>query len=102
MQSNYGSILGQYGEKAKMTVKKFLEANMVHFLGSDVHRQNTIYKKIPQALQEIESIVGEQKLEELTTINPRLALENKRIDIEEPEEVTLTFKEKIMMYLKRN
>ena len=23
MQSNYGSILGQYGEKAKMTVKKF-------------------------------------------------------------------------------
>ena len=102
MQSNYGSILGQYGEKAKMTVKKFLEANMVHFLGSDVHRQNTIYKKIPQALQEIENIVGEQKLEELTTINPRLALENKRIDIEEPEEVTLTFKEKIMMYLKRN
>lgn len=75
---------------------------MVHFLGSDVHRQNTIYKKIPQALQEIENIVGEQKLEELTTINPRLALENKRIDIEEPEEVTLTFKEKIMMYLKRN
>ena len=102
MQSNYGSILGQYGEKAKMTVKKFLEANMVHFLGSDVHRQNTIYKKIPQALQEIENIVGEQKLEELTTINPRLALENKRIYIEEPEEVTLTFKEKIMMYLKRN
>ena len=102
MQSNYGSILGQYGEKAKMTVKKFLEANMVHFLGSDVHRQNTIYKKIPQALQEIENIVGEQKLEELTTINPRLALENKRIDIEDPEEVTLTFKEKIMMYLKRN
>ena len=113
MQSNYGSILGQYGEKAKMTVKKFLEANMVHFLGSDVHRQNTIYKKIPQALQEIENIVGEQKLEELTTINRlmysnnhsrgyALALENKRIDIEEPEEVTLTFKEKIMMYLKRN
>ena len=102
MQSNYGSILGQYGEKAKMTVKKFLEANMVHFLGSDVHRQNTIYKKIPQALKEIENIVGKQKLEELTTINPKLALENKRIDIEEPEEVTLTFKEKIMMFLKRN
>ena len=31
-QSNYGSILGNYGEKAKILVKKLLEANMVHFL----------------------------------------------------------------------
>ena len=86
MQANYGSILGQYGDKAEIIVRKFLENNMIHFLGSDVHRQNTIYKMIPQALEEIEEIVGKQKLEELTTINPKLALENKRIDIEEPEE----------------
>lgn len=101
MQANYGSILGQYGEKAEMIVKKFLEANMIHFLGSDVHRQNTIYKRIPQALDKIRDIVGEQKLEELTTINPKLVLGNKRIEVEEPEKVTLTFKEKLMMYLKR-
>lgn len=101
MQANYGSILGQYGEKAEMIVKKFLEANMIHFLGSDVHRQNTIYKRIPQALDKIRDIVGEQKLEELTTINPKLVLGNKRIEVEEPQKVTLTFKEKLMMYLKR-
>lgn len=101
MQANYGSILGQYGEKAEIIVKKFLEANMIHFLGSDVHRQNTIYKRIPQALDKIKDIVGEQKLEELTTINPKLVLGNKRIEIDEPQEVTLTFKEKLMMYLKR-
>ena len=102
MQANYGSILGQYGDKAEIIVRKFFESNMIHFLGSDVHRPNTIYKKIPQALEEIEEIVGKQKLEELTTINPKLALENKRIDIEEPEETKLTFKEKLIMYLKRN
>ena len=102
MQANYGSILGQYGDKAEIIVRKFFESNMIHFLGSDVHRPNTIYKKIPQALEEIEEIVGKQKLEELTTINPKLALENKRIDIEEPEEARLTFKEKLIMYLKRN
>lgn len=102
MQANYGSILGQYGDKAEIIVRKFLESNMIHFLGSDVHRPNTIYKRIPQALEEIEEIVGKQKLEELTNINPKLALENKRIDIEEPEEVRLTFKEKLIMYLKRN
>ena len=83
------------------TVKKFLENDMIHFLGSDVHRQNSIYKKIPQALEEISEIIGEEKLEKLTTVNPKLALENKRIDIEEPEEFSLTFKEKLMMHLKK-
>ncbi len=101
MQANYGSILGQYGEKAKFTVKKFLESDMVHFLGSDVHRPKTIYPKIPQALEEIEKIIGKEKLEKLTTINPKLALENKRIDIEEPKEISLTFKDKLMMLLKK-
>lgn len=101
MQANYGSILGQYGEKAEIIVRKFLENNMIHFLGSDVHRQNTVYKRISQALEEIREIVGDEKLEELTTKNPQLALNNKRIEIEEPEEVTLTFKEKLIMHLKR-
>ena len=90
MQANYGSILGQYGEKAQMIVRRFLENNMIHFLGTDVHRQNTIYKRIPHALKEIEEIVGRVKLEQLTTINPQLALENKRIDIDDPEEFSLT------------
>ena len=101
MQANYGSILGQYGEKAEIIVRKFFEANMIHFLGSDVHRQNTIYKKIPQALEEIKNIVGDEKLEEITTKNPKLALNNKRIEIDEPDDVTLTLKEKLIMYLKR-
>lgn len=101
MQANYGSILGQYGENAKMIVKKFLENDMIHFLGSDVHRQNSIYKKIPQALEEIRKIIGEEKLEKLTTTNPKLVLGNKKIDIEEPEEFSLTFKEKLMMHLKK-
>lgn len=101
MQANYGSILGRYGQKAEFIVKKFFENNMIHFLGSDVHRQSTIYKTIPEALSKIEAIIGEDKLKELTTTNPELALKNKRIDIEEPTEVTLTWKEKLMMYLKR-
>lgn len=101
MQANYGSIIGQYGEKAKLIVRKFLENDMIHFLGSDVHRKNTIYKRIPQALEEIREIVGDQKLEELTTTNPELALNNKRIEIQEPKEIKLTLKEKLMMYLKK-
>lgn len=101
MQANYGSILGQYGVKAQMMVEKFLENNSIHFLGSDVHRQNTIYSKIPYAINRIGDIVGQNKLEELTEINPKLALANKRIEIDEPYEVTLSFKEKIMMLMKK-
>lgn len=101
MQANYGSIVGQYGEKAEVIVRKLLENNMIHFLGSDVHRQKTIYKRIPEALNEIEEIVGSTKLEELTTTNPILVLSNKKIDIDPPIELTLSFKEKLLMYLKK-
>jgi protein-tyrosine phosphatase len=101
MQSNYASIIGYYGEKAQMIVKKLLENNMVHFLGSDVHRENTIYPKIPRILEELSQIISQEKIEELTTINPKLVLQNKRIDIEEPNKIELTLKEKIMMKLKR-
>ena len=101
MQVNFGSIIGQYGSKAEFMVKRFYENNMVHFIGSDVHRQNSTYPKIPMCLEEIQKIIGRAKLEELTEINPRLVLENKKIDIDDPIEFSLTFKEKMMMNLKR-
>ena len=101
MQANYGSIIGQYGEKAQIIVRKFFENNMVHFLGSDVHRPNTIYPKIPQILREIESIIGSEKLEELTTKNPKLLLNNKKIEIEEPTDIKLTLKENMIINFKR-
>lgn len=100
MQCNFGSIIGQYGNSVKMFVKKMFENNYVHFLGSDVHRQNTIYKKIPECLMEIEKIIGEEKLKQITTINPALALANKRIDVDTPMKFELSFKEKMLMNLK--
>ena len=101
MQSNYGSIIGLYGEKAQLIVRKLLENDMVHFLGSDVHKKNSIYPRISQALSEMKIIIGEDKLEELTTINPSLVLENKKIDIDEPREFKLSLKEKMIVNLKR-
>ena len=101
MQANYGSIIGQYGEKAQIIVKKFLENNMIHFLGTDVHRQNTIYAKIPEILVELTELIGENKLKELSDTNPRLVLHNKKIDIEEPSKVELTLKERIIMNFKK-
>ncbi len=101
MQANFGSILGIYGEKAQIIVRKFFESNMIHFLGTDVHRQNSIYPKVPEALVEITKIIGDEKVKELTKINPRLVLHNKKIEIETPQKVELTLKEKIIMNFKK-
>lgn len=97
MQANYGSILGYYGSKAQIIVKKFLESDMIHFLGSDVHREKTLYPKISEALFEIEDIIGKSKLEELTEINPRKVLQNASIDIEDPKEFKFSLKEKMQL-----
>ena len=99
LQSNYGSIIGQYGKKAQNLVKKMFENNLVHFLGSDVHRQDTVYKKIPECLMEIRRIISDDYLEEITTLNPELALANKRIDIRKPKKIEYNFKDKILMNL---
>lgn len=101
MQVNYGSILGMYGESAKFIARKLFENDMVHFLGSDVHRVNSVYKKVPEALEKIIEIIGEEKLEELTTINPGLVLENKSIDIDEPSKIKLSLTEKIKLKMKK-
>jgi protein-tyrosine phosphatase len=97
MQANYGSIIGEYGSKAQLMLKHMLQNNLVHVLGTNSHRQNTIYPRIPEISREIIGLIGQERLEELTTTNPKLILNNKRIDIREPHKIELTLKEKIMM-----
>jgi len=84
MQSNYGTMIGQYGAESKRTIKKMLKHNMVHFLGSDVHRPNTIYPKINQAKNEIKKIIGTEMLEKISNAYPQQVIEGKTIEIEEP------------------
>lgn len=86
-QANYGSIIGVYGNKIKETVQKLLTHNMIHFLGSDNHRPNTIYRAMPEIIKNVNKLIGEDKQNELTTINPMNILENKDIDVEEPETI---------------
>lgn len=95
MQSNYGSFIGQYGKKAKIIMKKLLQNDMIHILGTDVHRVNTIYPKIPQILSSMEKFIGKERLELITKINPELILENKEVDILKPREIKISIFDKI-------
>ena len=78
-QSNYGSILGLYGLSAKYVFKKMLKNNIVHLLGTDVHRQNTIYPKTPKAIDKISKIISNNYLEDLITNNAEQILNGENL-----------------------
>lgn len=78
-QSNYGSILGLYGLSAKFTVKKMLKEGLVNFLGTDVHRQGSIYPQVPKALKKISKLVSDEYLDDLTTNNANIILNGENL-----------------------
>ncbi len=87
MQSNYGSILGQYGKEAQKALVKMLKNNMVHFLGTDTHRTGFIYGHFDKVEREFLKCISEEKFQELTTTNAEKILNNEPIEIEKPTAV---------------
>ena len=78
-QSNYGSTIGMYGIEAKKTLKKLLKNDYISFFGSDVHRVDQVYSKIPKILKKLNKWISSEKLEELTTLNAQKVLNNELI-----------------------
>lgn len=100
MQSNYGSILGQYGSKAQIVLEKMLKNNLVNFLGSDAHRDKSIYTKIDKASSKIKDIIGKKAFDEITHYNPIKVIKNEVIEIESfPTSIKYTITDKIKMGL---
>lgn len=79
LQANYGSLIEIYGKEAKKTLKKLLKLDLISFLGTDTHKQGTIYKQIPHILKKLKKYISEEKIYELTEINPKKILENEVI-----------------------
>ncbi len=79
LQVNVSSILGDYGMKAKMTVKKLLKKEMVSFIATDSHNEKDIYKHFNVAKRKILKIISQEKWDELTSLNQQRILENKRV-----------------------
>lgn len=101
MQANYGSIIGQYGKKAQVVVEKMLENNLVQFLGTDAHREKSIYTKVNPAIKKIRAIVGKEKFDDITHFNPMKVIKNEKIEIEdEPKQIELTLMDKMILNLK--
>lgn len=91
LQCNYASISGRYGSKAKETLYKLLDANAVHFLGTDNHRAGSIYTRMDEIKKEFRKRIGRDKLYELSELNPRCILNNEELDIEMPKRIKKKF-----------
>ncbi len=87
MQSNYGSIMGQYGKSAQKTIITMLKSNMIHFLGTDTHRNGHIYAHFYKVRKEFLKYISREKFERLTTKNAKHILDDSLFEIEKPTEI---------------
>lgn len=78
-QANYGSIIGMYGNGAKKTIKELLKANLISFLGSDVHKVGQIYPQIPKILKKLSKLISQEELDQITTYNAKNILKNEKL-----------------------
>ena len=69
------------------TLYKLLDANAVHFLGTDNHRAGSIYTRMDEIKKEFRKRIGRDKLYELSELNPRCILNNEEFEIEMPKRI---------------
>jgi len=87
LQCNYASIIGRYGNTDKETLYKLLDADAVHFLGTDNHRAGSIYTRMEDIKKEFRKKIGRDKFYELSELNPRCILNNDEIDVDMPKRI---------------
>lgn len=95
MQSNIGSLFDDYGVKARKALKLMIKHNMIQFLASDSHRINDgrydFYKNLNKKLKL-------NQIKELTVVNPKLVLENKKVSVKKYKKCNYTFKKILNKY----
>lgn len=83
-QTNYGSIIGQYGKEVKITAELLIKNNFIHFLGTDVHRSGQIYEDMPIVIKELNKLINNEKIQNLTHNNIEIVLKNEELEIQQP------------------
>ena len=48
---------------------------------------NTIYPQMNRIMKELNKVISEDKIQEITELNPNLVLQNKEIPTEEPQKI---------------
>ncbi|MDF2656772.1 MAG: Protein-tyrosine-phosphatase, partial [Bacillota bacterium] len=75
-QMNGTSILGRWGERVQKTAELFLVNRLIQFVGSDAHNTRTRHPDLQAARCRVIQLVGEDRAEQLFTINTLHVLQN--------------------------
>ena len=77
LQVNYESIIGKYGFASKRMAKKLFKNNLVHLLGTDVHKDTTImFSEFETIKKKIIKIIGEEEFENISYNNVKRIIDN--------------------------
>ena len=74
MQLNLRSLSGHYGPQARQLAEILFDSDLSHVIGSDAHRVSGSELTYLEGLQSIKEIVGEERYQELTRLNPQTIL----------------------------
>lgn len=84
-QVTAGSLLGHYGEPARVCAFRLLEHRLVQFLASDAHDAQRRAPRLRKSLDLAMNLLGEKEARALVETNPSRVLANEAILVE-PEE----------------
>lgn len=87
LQMNGGSILGRHGGSVTDAARILLNANLIHFVGSDGHNTRRRPLQLSEAFSKISAEWGEERARALFYDNPAKAIAGKPIKIPEPKPV---------------
>jgi protein-tyrosine phosphatase len=78
-QANSGSFSGVYGREVEEAVFRFLEFNLIHFIGSDGHNTGSLAPRLSEAVKKTEITLGKERSRALVQDNPQAVIENREI-----------------------
>ncbi len=77
LQSNIGSVLGDYGRGAKKTIKRLLKENLITFMGTDIHHNKEEYTFVLKAKKKIGKYLTQKQINNIFENNAKVLLNDK-------------------------
>ena len=77
LQSNVGSVLGDYGRGAKKTIKRLLKENLITFMGTDIHHNKEEYTFVLKAKKKMGKYLTQRQINNIFENNAKVLLNDK-------------------------
>ena len=77
LQSNVGSVLGDYGRGAKKTIKRLLKENLITFMGTDIHHNKEEYTFVLKAKKKMGKYLTQKQINNIFENNAKVLLNEK-------------------------